>query len=90
LAKETKTADIVITGVGRKNILNGEMIKDGAVVIDAGICFDEDNKICGDIDFDSIAEKASLVTPVVGGVGPITVAKLLENTVIAAERQLDK
>ena len=88
LAKETKTADIIITGVGKKNILTGEMIKDGAVVIDAGICFDENNKICGDIDFDSVAARASLVTPVVGGVGPITVAKLLENTVIAAEKAL--
>jgi len=88
LAKETKTADIIITGVGKKNILTGEMIKDGAVVIDAGICFDENNKICGDIDFNSITIKASLVTPVVGGVGPITVAKLLENTIRAAERQL--
>ena len=90
LAKETKTADIIITGVGKKNILTAAMIKEGAVVIDAGICFDENNKACGDIDFDSIVGKAALVTPVVGGVGPITVAKLLENTVIAAERQLNK
>lgn len=88
LAKKIKTADIIITGVGKKNILTGDMIKNGAVVIDAGICFDENNKVCGDIDFDSVASKASLVTPVVGGVGPITVAKLLENTVIAAEKAL--
>ena len=85
LADFTQTADIIITGVGQKNLLTGDMVKDGVVVIDAGITF-TDGKIGGDIDFDSVAKKASLVTPVPGGVGPVTVAKLLENVVISCER----
>ncbi|MFA5995190.1 MAG: bifunctional 5,10-methylenetetrahydrofolate dehydrogenase/5,10-methenyltetrahydrofolate cyclohydrolase [Patescibacteria group bacterium] len=76
----TKTADIIITGVGKHPILTGKMIKTGVVVIDAGVSF-IDGKMYGDIDFPSVAKKANLVTPTPGGVGPLTVAKLIENTV---------
>ena len=83
----TKTADIVITGVGKKDLITGEMIKAGAVVIDAGVYF-ENGKMYGDINFESVKEKASLVVPTPGGVGPITVAKLLDNTVKVAEMRV--
>lgn len=89
LSVYTKTADIIFTGVGKNGILNGTMVKNGAIVIDAGVSF-VGKKMFGDIDFESVKEKASLVTPVPGGVGPITVAKLLENTVISAERLIVK
>lgn len=85
LAEQTKTADIIITGVGKPNLITGDMVKNGAIVIDAGISF-EDGKAVGDVDFEAVKEKASIITPAVGGVGPITVAKLLENTVLAAEK----
>jgi len=84
ISKFTKEADIIVSGVGKYPLVKGEMIKEGAVVLDAGVCF-VDGKMHGDIEFDSVAEKAALVTPTPGGVGPITVAKLLENTVKAAE-----
>jgi len=84
LGSYTKTADIIITGVGKKGIVTGEMVKEGVVVIDAGTCF-VDGKLCGDVDFDTVKDKAALITPVPGGVGPVTVAKLLENTVKVAE-----
>jgi methylenetetrahydrofolate dehydrogenase (NADP+)/methenyltetrahydrofolate cyclohydrolase len=85
----TKNADIIFTGVGKNGILNSQMVKKGAIVIDAGVSF-KGEKMLGDIDFESIKEKAGLVTPVPGGVGPITVAKLLENTVINAENNLNQ
>ncbi len=88
LAAYTKRADIIITGVGKKDLLTGEMIKAGAVVVDAGVCF-LDGKMYGDINFESIKKKASLVVPTPGGVGPITVAKLLENTVRVAEARIN-
>ncbi len=88
LSLYTKTADIVICGVGKKDLVTGKMIKKGAVVIDAGVCF-EKGKMYGDINFESVAAKASLVVPTPGGVGPITVAKLLENTVKVAEARLE-
>lgn len=84
LASLTKRADIIFTGVGKKDLLTGDMIKKGACVVDAGVCF-VDGKMYGDIEFDSVAAKASLVTPTPGGVGPITVANLLANTVQVAE-----
>ncbi|MCX6785755.1 MAG: bifunctional methylenetetrahydrofolate dehydrogenase/methenyltetrahydrofolate cyclohydrolase [Candidatus Komeilibacteria bacterium] len=88
LSVYTKRADIVICGVGKKDLLTGEMIKEGAVVIDAGVCF-VDGKMYGDINFESVSKKASLVVPTPGGVGPITVAKLLENTVKVAELRIN-
>ncbi len=86
LARYTRTADIVITGVGKKDLVRGDMLKPGAVVIDAGVSF-FDGKMYGDIHYESVAAVASLVTPTPGGVGPITVAKLLQNTVQSAEYQ---
>lgn len=88
LAAYTKRADIIITGVGKKDVVTGEMIKEGAVVVDAGVCF-VDGKMYGDINFESVSKKAALVVPTPGGVGPITVAKLLENTVKAAEGRIN-
>ncbi len=83
LREYTKLADVIITGVGKRNILTGDMVKQGVIVIDAGISF-EDDKIFGDVDFKSVSDKSSIITPVPGGVGPITVAKLLENAVLAS------
>ncbi len=83
----TKPADIVITGVGKKDLVTGKMIKTGAVVVDAGVCF-VGKKMYGDINFKSVSKKASLVTPTPGGVGPLTVAKLIENTVKCANKKL--
>ena len=87
LSVYTKRADIIISGVGKKDLITGAMIKEGGVVIDAGVSFEGD-KMFGDINFESVQKKASLVTPTPGGVGPVTVAKLLENTVRAAEQRV--
>lgn len=84
LAFHTKRADIIFSGVGKCNLLTDEMVKEGAVIIDAGVSFNDDGKICGDVDFDSVSKKASLITPTPGGVGPLTVIKLIENTVKAS------
>lgn len=83
LDQYVRQGDVVICGVGKAGIVTGDMLKPGAVVIDAGVSF-EDGKMMGDVDFESVAGVASLVTPTPGGVGPLTVAKLLENTVKAA------
>lgn len=82
----TKKADIVITAVGKKNFLTKEMIKKGAVVIDVAIVRDE-NGICGDCDFENMKNKASYITPVPGGVGPLTIAMLLKNTIKTFKKQ---
>ena len=86
LAFYTKQADILITGVGKRNLITGSMVKPGATVIDAGVSF-YNKKMYGDINFVEVSKKAFLVTPTPGGVGPITVAKLLENTVEIARKQ---
>ena len=78
-------ADILISGVGKKDLIRGNMIKPGAIVIDAGICF-ENKKVFGDVNVAEALEVASLVTPTPGGVGPITVALLLQNTVACAKQ----
>lgn len=80
------TADILITGVGKKHIITGDMIKSGAIVIDTGIVY-VDDKLAGDIEFESAEKKASHITPIPGGVGPVTISRLLLNTVICAERK---
>lgn len=85
LASEVKKADIVITGVGKPNLITGDMVKEGVVVIDAGTSV-EDGETSGDIDFDSVSKKASMISPVPGGVGPLTVSCLLRNLVILKER----
>jgi methylenetetrahydrofolate dehydrogenase (NADP+) / methenyltetrahydrofolate cyclohydrolase len=86
LAKFTRDADILIAAVGRANMITGDMIKPGAVVMDVGINRLPDGKLCGDVDFDSASRVASAITPVPGGVGPMTITMLLGNTLRAAER----
>jgi methylenetetrahydrofolate dehydrogenase (NADP+)/methenyltetrahydrofolate cyclohydrolase len=81
-------ADVIIVAVGVPKFINGDQIPNGAIVIDVGI-HNIDGKLCGDVDFDSAVEKASAITPVPGGVGPMTVCALIENTILAAERTLD-
>lgn len=86
LAAHTRRADVLVVAVGRPQMITGEMVKPGAVVIDVGINRLESGKLVGDVDYDSVAQVASAVTPVPGGVGPMTIAMLLVNTVEAAER----
>lgn len=84
LIEKTKQADILVAAVGIPNFIKGDMIKDGAVVIDVGINRMEDGKLCGDVEFDSAEKVAGAITPVPGGVGPMTIAMLMKNTVKAA------
>ncbi len=85
LAAEVAAADIVVAGVGIPNFVKGEWIKPGAVVIDVGINRLDDGKLCGDVEFEVAKERAAMITPVPGGVGPMTIATLLENTLHAAQ-----
>lgn len=87
LASYTRQADILISAVGKPRFITADMVKPGAVVIDVGINRDENGKLCGDVAFEEVAAKASAITPVPGGVGPMTVAMLLKNTVEAASYQ---
>ncbi|MEI8229567.1 MAG: bifunctional 5,10-methylenetetrahydrofolate dehydrogenase/5,10-methenyltetrahydrofolate cyclohydrolase [Candidatus Peregrinibacteria bacterium] len=87
LAEITKQADILIAAVGRRNLITAAMVKDGVVVIDVGMNKNDEGKLCGDVDFDEVSKKASAITPVPGGVGPMTVAALIRNCVRAKERQ---
>ncbi len=89
LAEVTKKADILVVAVGKAKMITGDMIKEGSVVIDVGMNRDADGKLCGDCDFDSCEKKASLITPVPGGVGPMTRVMLLKNTLSAAKRKLN-
>ncbi|MFF2754360.1 bifunctional methylenetetrahydrofolate dehydrogenase/methenyltetrahydrofolate cyclohydrolase FolD [Psychrobacillus sp. NPDC058041] len=81
----TKQADILVVAIGRAKVIDASYIKEGAVVIDVGMNRDENNKLCGDVDFTSTKEVASKITPVPGGVGPMTIAMLMENTCLSAE-----
>ena len=89
--KDLKTlcanADVVVSATGRSKMVKGDWLKKGAVVIDVGICRDENGKLCGDVDFDEAKEVAAFITPVPGGVGPMTIAMLLENTFEAYLKQ---
>ena len=85
LKEVTGRADILVAAIGRANFITADMVKDGAVVIDVGINRKDDGKLTGDVDFDSVSEKASYITPVPGGVGPMTVAMLLYNTYLSAK-----
>ncbi len=85
LSEITKTADILVAAVGRANFVGADMVKEGAVVVDVGINRCEDGKLCGDVDFDAVKGIASFITPVPGGVGPMTITMLLKNTLTAAE-----
>ena len=85
----TRQGDIVIVAVGKSELVRGDWIKEGAVVVDVGINRTEDKRLLGDVAFDEVSQKARLITPVPGGVGPMTIAMLLENTCEAAERTLE-
>jgi len=87
LKEVCKTADILVVAVGRAKMVDESYIKDGAVVIDVGMDRDENGKLCGDVDFESACKKASYITPVPGGVGPMTIATLMKNAVTAAIKQ---
>lgn len=82
-----KNADIIVSAIGRANFVTEDMVKDGAVVIDVGINRDGNGKLCGDVDFEKVKEKASYITPVPGGVGPMTIAMLMYNTYVAALKE---
>ena len=87
LKEVTKRADILVVAIGKPNFVTSDMVKDGAVVIDVGINRLPDGKLCGDVAFDEVSEKASFITPVPGGVGPMTITMLMKNTVSAAKKQ---
>ncbi|MDA8424179.1 MAG: bifunctional 5,10-methylene-tetrahydrofolate dehydrogenase/5,10-methylene-tetrahydrofolate cyclohydrolase, partial [Nitrospiraceae bacterium] len=88
LGAETREADVLCTATGRSGLIKADMVKEGAIVIDIGINVMPDGSTVGDVDFDSVSKKASLITPVPGGVGPVTIAILLKNTVISAKRMV--
>lgn len=90
LEDHVRRADIVIAGVGKPGFVKGDWIKNGAVVIDVGINRLESGKVVGDVEFDVASQKASWITPVPGGVGPMTVATLIQNTLDACEKYHDK
>jgi len=90
LGAVTREADILVAAIGRARFLSGDMVRPGAAVIDVGINRLPDGKLAGDVDFQSVLGRASHLTPVPGGVGPMTIAMLLENAVAAAERSLDR
>ena len=87
LAAMTRQADVVVAAVGKRNVLTADMVKPGAVVIDVGMNRNDEGKLCGDVDFDSVKAVASHITPVPGGVGPMTITMLLVNTMESAERE---
>ncbi len=82
-----RSADILVAAVGKAKFVTADMVKDGAVVIDVGMNRPEGGKLCGDVDFENVAEKCSYITPVPGGVGPMTIAMLMQNTLTAAKRK---
>ncbi|MDP3821363.1 MAG: bifunctional methylenetetrahydrofolate dehydrogenase/methenyltetrahydrofolate cyclohydrolase FolD [Burkholderiales bacterium] len=86
IGHHTRQADVIVVAVGRRNVLRADMVKPGAVVIDVGMNRNDEGKLCGDVDFTGVAEVAGHITPVPGGVGPMTITMLLVNTIEAAER----
>lgn len=88
LAAHTRRADLLFVAVGKPRLITADMVKEGAVIIDVGINRDADGKLCGDVDFDNVSKKASYITPVPGGVGPMTVACLMENVLRAGKKQM--
>ncbi|OGB70898.1 MAG: bifunctional methylenetetrahydrofolate dehydrogenase/methenyltetrahydrofolate cyclohydrolase [Burkholderiales bacterium RIFOXYC12_FULL_65_23] len=84
----TLQADVIVAAVGKRNVLTADMVKPGAVVLDVGMNRDEAGKLCGDVDFDGVRQVASYITPVPGGVGPMTITMLMVNTLESAERAL--
>ena len=90
LADICKTADIIVVAIGRAKFLTADMVKDDAVIIDVGMDRDENGRLCGDVDFENVSKKASHITPVPGGVGPMTISMLMQNTLTSAKRKLNK
>ena len=90
LSEVAARADILVVAVGRAKFVTADMVKEGAVVVDVGINRLEDGSLVGDVDFDSVSKKASLITPVPGGVGPMTITMLMKNTLFAAENSIKK
>ena len=90
LAEACRRADILVAAVGVPNLIKGDMIKEGAVVIDVGMNRLENGKLCGDVEFETAKERAGYITPVPGGVGPMTIAMLMKNTLTSAKSKLDK
>lgn len=87
LAEITREADILVAAIGKAKFVKADMVKEGAVVIDVGMDRDENGKLCGDVDFEDVKDKCSFITPVPGGVGPMTIAMLMRNTLTAAKIQ---
>lgn len=87
LSEITSGADILVAAIGKAKFVDADMVKDGAVVIDVGMNRDENGKLCGDVDFDAVKDKCSYITPVPGGVGPMTISMLMQNTLTAAKIQ---
>ncbi len=87
LKNVTNKADVLVAAIGKAKFVGADMVKDGAVVIDVGMNRDENGKLCGDVDFDNVASKCSYITPVPGGVGPMTIAVLMKNTLKACKLQ---
>ncbi|UCE12512.1 MAG: bifunctional methylenetetrahydrofolate dehydrogenase/methenyltetrahydrofolate cyclohydrolase [Candidatus Heimdallarchaeota archaeon] len=90
LSRYTLLADILISAIGRAKVITAEMVKRDAIVIDVGMNRDENGVLCGDVDFENVKDKCSYITPVPGGIGPLTVTELLANTVLASERKQAK
>jgi methylenetetrahydrofolate dehydrogenase (NADP+)/methenyltetrahydrofolate cyclohydrolase len=88
LSVHTRQADVIVAAVGRRNTVTADMVKPGAIVIDVGVNRDENNKLCGDVDFNKVREVAGYLTPMPGGTGPMTITMLLMNTIESAERKL--
>ena len=88
LAEHTRRADILVAAVGRAKMVKADMVKPGAVVIDVGMNRDENGKLCGDVDYENVREVASAITPVPGGVGPMTIAMLMKNCIESRRRRL--
>jgi methylenetetrahydrofolate dehydrogenase (NADP+)/methenyltetrahydrofolate cyclohydrolase len=87
LAEVCSKADILVAAVGKPKFVTADMVKDGAVVIDVGMDRDENGKLCGDVDFENVKDKCSYITPVPGGVGPMTISTLMKNTLKACKIQ---
>ncbi len=87
LAEYTKKADLIAVAVGKAKLITADMVKKGAIIVDIGMNRDENGKLCGDVDYEEVSKKASYITPVPGGVGPMTVISLILNTIRAKEKQ---
>jgi methylenetetrahydrofolate dehydrogenase (NADP+)/methenyltetrahydrofolate cyclohydrolase len=89
LKHHTLQADVIVAAVGKRHVLTADMVRPGAVVLDVGMNRDDNGKLCGDVDFEAVRQVASYITPVPGGVGPMTITMLLANTLISARRTID-